>query len=140
MKYSYRCADATCKAQSERIQSIHDPIPDTIACPFCVGEAVLVLEAPAVLTGGMTSSKTPLDVAVGQASAARHEVLQERQAKRDKVRREAKQVGIKASSYADFQPIGKQEQKLRKAALDSVEKSGSFNPTYEGNDAKLVGK
>lgn len=137
MIYRYRCSSDACKAQVERIQSIKDPVPDTVSCTFCDGIAEKIVEAPAVLTGGMTTSKQPIDVAIGSMAAARHEVIAERQAVRDGVRRKSGKVGIHADGYSDFKPINESTQKKRSAAIKQVEKDG-FKPTYDGAEARLV--
>lgn len=137
MIYRYRCSAAECAAQSELVQSIKLDVPDSIPCQFCTAQADKIIEAPAVLTGSMGNQ--PYDVSIGRISEARHEAIQERQAQRDKVRRASNQVGIRARSHNDFQPITRDEQKRRQQAMDSVEKSGSFKPTYDGDDGKLVG-
>jgi hypothetical protein len=123
LKYKFLCTDYDgCGAVNERIQSIHDKLPDSIDCQFCGKVADLIVEAPAVLTGNMTNQS--FDVAIGRDSAARWDVIRSRQEKRDTVRRNANQVGLAAASYDEFKPITDSQRKVRSRGMKAVERDG----------------
>jgi hypothetical protein len=122
MKYRYQCTSDKCEALNERVQSIHDEIPTSVTCSFCGDIASKVIEAPAVMTGNM--SNKPFDVAVGRDAAARWDNIHARQEQRDKVRRDANQVGLTATSYNTFKPISDDQRKRRASGMRAVEKDG----------------
>jgi putative FmdB family regulatory protein len=85
MVYEYRCENESCHVVQELIQSIHDPLPDTLLCPKCGGEATQVLlTAPGLLTGNM--GQKSLDVMIGKDAETRWGRILDRKAQRDKIR------------------------------------------------------
>lgn len=102
--YDYRCESDSCGVVQELVQSIHAPLPESLPCPRCGGlSSHVFLVAPGVMTGGM-SQKT-LDVAVGKDAEKRWERIHERQALRDKVRKESGEQALKATGLGRYEPL-----------------------------------
>jgi hypothetical protein len=81
----------------------------------------------------------PIDVTVGHMADARREQIAERQQKRDKVRKESGQVGLKATSHDTFRPITRAEQAARESMHHRVQQAGGAKQELEASDRKLVG-
>jgi putative FmdB family regulatory protein len=102
--YDYRCA--TCNVVQEFIQSIHKPLPESLLCPKCGCDSFYVfLTAPGVMTAGM--SHQSIDVAIGRDAEARWGKINERQAQRDKIRKDSGKSGLTAISRTEFKPNDK---------------------------------
>lgn len=118
MIYEYQCTNLeACGAVTERIQRMADERPEVIPCKYCQSPATFKISAPAVLTGatvlsGAVSNKE-FDLAIGHDSNRRWKNINERQAQRDKVRKDNNQVGLAASGYENFQPITEQQRQFR---------------------------
>lgn len=116
MRYEYRCDDEKCGVVEELIQSIKLPLPEFIHCPRCGHEAFHVFAgAPYVVTSSMTH-KT-IDVAIGKDAEVRWDRLRDRQAERDKVRRESGKSGLSVSVNPE---TGKDEYVAHSKPLFSV--------------------
>jgi putative FmdB family regulatory protein len=102
--YDYRCD--SCAVVQEFIQSIHQPLPESLPCPKCGCDAFHVfLVAPGVMTGSMTHQS--LDVAIGRDAEIRWTKVHERKAVRDKIRRESGKAGLTAVSRDEYVPNDK---------------------------------
>jgi hypothetical protein len=133
--YEYICSeDDGCGGITERVRSIHDPHVKTTDCAFCGKIATFKVSLSAISHSGMGNES--FDIAVGKASAARHEEIAQRQVERNKVRRAAGQQGLKATGYNEFTPISTGQRKTRTRALGAIEKDG-YKP--EAFDKHLVG-
>lgn len=122
MIYEFLCTNDICGAVTERIQRMTDERPDSIPCKYCSSPAHFKISAPAVLTAGMSNQK--FDVAVGRDSEKRWNSIRERQASRDKVRRDTNQVGIVATGYNEVQPISEAQKQVRTGVTQAVERDG----------------
>lgn len=116
MIYEYQCTNPDCAVVSEKIQSLSDPLLDSIVCPICGAEAKFKISVPAVLTSGMGNQT--FDVAVGRDAERRWAEINRRQEARDKVRRESGKAGIHASSFDQFEPISEKQRQIRTEAHD----------------------
>jgi len=97
--YDYKCD--SCGVVQEFVQSIHKPLPESLPCPRCGEDSFHVfLIAPGVLTANM-DHKT-IDVAIGKDAEARWEKVNERKARRDKIRRESGKTGITAVAVGEY--------------------------------------
>jgi hypothetical protein len=75
-------------------------------CPKCGGRAVQqVISAPSVARSGM--SEVPFDVAVGRDAEARWASIHERQAKRDKVRKESGKRALTQTGRNEYEGTDK---------------------------------
>lgn len=102
--YTYKCKDADCGFVTEHIQSMKDPLPDTIKCQKCGKDSeIAILTAPAVATSGM--SNAPIDVVVGRDASARWADIAHRQELRNKVRRESGQEAVRMVGRNKFEAI-----------------------------------
>jgi hypothetical protein len=132
MRYRFRCR--SCSSVNELNQPVSAKVPDTFPCGYCPGSCTQVIEAPAVLRGGVSgrshsgTSDMPLDTVVGRNAAERWEKIHERQAERDRVRRESGQQGLTATSEG-FAPLSPEVKSLRTAGMAAVEREG-----YKQND------
>lgn len=102
--YDYRCESDSCGVVQELVQSIHSPLPESLPCPRCGSASFHVfLVAPGVMTGGM-SQKT-LDVTIGRDAEMRWGQIYERQAVRDKIRKESGEQALKATGLGKYEPL-----------------------------------
>ncbi len=122
MIYRYKCTQEDCGATTELVQPITADLPDTIACGYCPGTSTLKIEAPAVLTQGMATQK--FDVAVGKDADRRWKSIHERQAARDRVRKETNTVGLAATGYTEFKPISPAQKQVRTNVTDAAGRDG----------------
>ena len=120
--YEFLCTSPQCGGITERVQSVHQELPDQIPCAFCSGEAHFRYPRQSVQRSG--SGNEPLDIAIGRNAEARWGEIHQRQEVRDKVRRQNNQVGLAASSYTEFAPIATAQQKVRTRAMDAVTRDG----------------
>ena len=103
-RYDYQCQDKACGFVHEVVQSMHERRPEWKKCPACGGRAVqVILQAPAVSRQG--SDNAPFDVAVGRDAALRWEGIRERQAKRDRLRKETGTEALTMTGFNDFKPL-----------------------------------
>lgn len=104
MTYEYQCQDEKCKFVLELVLPSHNDRPEWKKCPACGGRATqVILTAPAVSRQG--SDTAPFDVAIGRDAAARWERIHERQAKRDKIRRESGSEALSLTGFNDYKPL-----------------------------------
>lgn len=104
MTYEYQCEDEKCLFVQELILVSHTQRPASVECPNCGGQAVqVILTAPAVSRQG--SDTSPLDVAIGRDAAVRWEAIHERQAKRDKIRKDSGATGLQMTGFNDYKPL-----------------------------------
>lgn len=123
MVYEYQCTNTeACGAVTERVQRIAEERPESIECKFCGSPALFKLSVPAVLTGNMTNQS--FDVTVGKDAERRWTAIHERQAARDKVRRETGSAGLVGHGYNDFRPISDEQRKTRTDVTKAVERDG----------------
>jgi putative FmdB family regulatory protein len=101
-RHDYQCE--VCATVQELIQSIHKPLPETLPCPRCGEDSFYVfLVAPGVITSGM-DHKT-LDVAIGKDAESRWNRIHERQAQRDRVRKDSGEQALKRVGKDEYEPM-----------------------------------
>lgn len=102
--YEYQCQNENCHVVQELIQSVHTPLPEKLTCLACGGDAIqVILHAPNISRQGATDE--PFDIAIGRDAEARWENIRERQAKRDKVRKESGSEALTMTGFNEFKPI-----------------------------------
>ena len=126
MKYRYQCSNEACGARLERVVPIREHTPDT-TCEYCGSVAPQVIEAPAVMTGGMFNQ--PQDVTIGRDAAARWADIHTQQETRDKVRKETKSTGLTADGFQRYKPITKAQKDLRTRGMNAVSRDGFKDQT-----------
>lgn len=134
-RYDFRCEK--CNLVSELVQSVHDELPETIPCPDCDGRMEFVAPLVAVATSSMDTQT--VDVAVGRDAEAKWNDIHERQAVRDKVRKETGSVGLTATGTNEYQALDLKKKFDRTDAMKTIEKDG-FKPEYTESDAKIINK
>ena len=122
MTYEYQCIGDGCRAVIELIQVRSSDRKEEITCPHCRAAAEFKISPAAVSRVGMTNQ--PFDVAVGRDSDTRWKILHERNAIRDKVRKDSGQVGLTATGVNSFQPISDQQRRRQTAKTRAIEYSG----------------
>jgi len=105
MTFEYQCQNEKCQFVQELILTSHTERPEWKKCPACsTGRAVqAVLTAPAVSRQG--SDNAPFDVAIGRDATARWERIHDRQAKRDKIRKESGAEGLTLTGFNEYKPL-----------------------------------
>ena len=104
MRYDYKCNDEKCGVVQEFIQSIHQPLPESLPCPKCQGDSFYVfLLAPGLLTADMTHQS--IDVTIGRDADTRWGKILERKAQRDKIRQETRESALTATGRDEYQPV-----------------------------------
>ena len=104
MRYDYQCQNPDCEFVQELILQSHVDRPEWKKCPECGGRAVqVILTAPAVSRQG--SADAPFDVAIGRDAEARWARIRERQAKRDKVRKETGASGLQLTGFNEYSAL-----------------------------------
>jgi rubredoxin len=99
--YDFKCGNPKCGIVQELVQSVHKDLPDSIPCPRCGKDAVFTyLKAPGLMTGNMGHAS--FDVLVGQDSDKRWKEIHERQAKRNKIRRETGKMHLESNGDNDY--------------------------------------
>ncbi len=124
MVYKFKCYSKKCGVTHE--QSIpakdFDSSKDAV-CPKCKGVAKYVFDGgPAVMTSGM--SQPSFDVVIGRDAEKRWENINQRQAKRDKVRKESGQAGLTATGVEEYKPISLGRKRVRTDVRDAVDRDG----------------
>ena len=100
--HDYQCGD--CGAVQELIQSIHTPLPEALPCPRCGNDSFYVfLVAPGIMTSNFSDSHKSLDIAIGKDAADRWNRINERQAQRDKIRKESGKAGLTATGRDTYE-------------------------------------
>ena len=104
MIYEYRCE--SCQAVQEHVQPLADTRPKWKKCPKCGSRAIpAIVHAPAVARSGM--SEVPFDIAVGRDADARWASIHERQAKRDKIRKETGKRALTQTGRNEYEGTDK---------------------------------
>jgi hypothetical protein len=99
--YDFQCTSPKCGVVQELIQSVHKDLPDCLPCPCCGEDSVFVfLKAPGLMTGNMSSAS--FDVLVGQDADKRWKTIHERQAKRNKIRRETGKMHLESAGDNEY--------------------------------------
>ena len=131
MTYEYQCQDEKCQFVQELVLASYSDRPEWKKCPSCNGRAVqVILSAPAVSRQG--SDTAPFDIAVGRDAAIRWENIHQRQAKRDKIRKESGAEGLTLTGFNEYKPLPA-DKKL--TLVTGIEGGGDTK-----KDAKLVKK
>lgn len=103
MRYEFRCE--TCKAVVEIIQSMNDHLPNFLKCKVkgCTGRCLQIIHAPMLSkTGTKTES---FDSVVGRDAERRWANIKERQAQREKVRKESGSRALTIGKENEFKPL-----------------------------------
>ena len=104
MTYEYQCQSKDCELVQELILQSHTQRPEWKKCPACGGRAIqVILTAPAVSKIG--SADASFDTAIGADAAKRWERIHDRQAKRDKVRKDSGATGLQLTGFDDYKPL-----------------------------------
>lgn len=105
-KYKYRCTNPECQVELEHVQSMSQPLPKVFHCTKCGTEAEFVVQgAPAFARSTETVSKAPIDAVIGADAEKRWARLRERQAVRNKVRKETGEQALTAIGRDEYQPM-----------------------------------
>jgi putative FmdB family regulatory protein len=102
--YDYRCESDSCGVVQELVQSIHTPLPESLSCPRCGGLSFHVFLVAPSLSSANLGHKT-IDQAVGLDAEKRWDRIHERQAVRDKVRKESGEQALKATGLGRYEPL-----------------------------------
>jgi hypothetical protein len=122
VKYRHLCTNTECEVVTESVISMKD-FKETIPCSICTAPAHHIFEgAPAVARAGMYNS--PIDVAIGRDASMRWASIEERQQKRDKIRKESGKAGLTAIGYDQFKPITDNDKHKRTTAFQAAERDG----------------
>lgn len=132
-RYDFICGK--CDIVKELVQSVHATLPESIECPGCEGPMEFS-QAPVSL-GISAMDNAPVDAVVGRDAEAKWERIHERQAKRDKIRKESGVTGLTATGTNEYEPLKTKKRFNRTDAMKSLEKEGG-QQEFEGQDSKLV--
>ena len=137
MKYEYKCTNLDCGFVTQDIRSMSAKFVETLPCGKCSSPAHHIFKgAPAVATGNM--GHQTVDVSVGRDAAMRWAAIEQRQAQRDKVRRESGQVGL-VRTQEGYAPISTSQREKRTTATQAVLREGFKADFDNSRDAKLLG-
>jgi hypothetical protein len=132
-KYDFTCS---CGITQEVLMPMATATFEPRLCS-CGQLAQHVVYAPAIVTGNSTPAKTPVDIAVGKSADEKWKVISQRQATRNKVRRETGSTNLSSTDGETFTPLSKDKKEIRTRVTDVISKQG-HNPTYDKGDSRLV--
>ena len=133
----YKCKN--CGLMQEEIMPTSATPPPTIRCPKCEGTAdfLAIPTRIGLLTENFSEQKT--DITIGKDANRRWQDINDRQARRDKIRSDSGKMGVSLVSGGKFAPINDSEVANRQEVLDTVEKQGFKHSPDTAQDRKILG-
>ena len=133
----YKCP--SCGLMMERILPISDTPPSIAKCKRCGTDAEFqaIPSSFGLLTENFSEQK--VDIAIGKDANRRWQDLNDRQALRDKVRRDSGQAGLSMVGRNEFAPLPEAERVARTEGSEAVAAEGFKHQPDSSRDKKLLG-